>query len=47
MVFDNAFGGTLKYCQYKCSKYCERCDYDMAKVNEKYCCKACYNCAQK
>ncbi len=33
------------YCEYKCSKYCEILDFDMNKVNDKYCCAACYNCA--
>lgn len=35
-----------KYCYYSCSKYCEILDWDMNRVNGKYCCKACYNCVK-
>lgn len=33
------------FCEYECSKYCEIVDLDMGKVNDRFCCKACYNCA--
>lgn len=36
-----------KYCYYSCSKYCERLDWDMNRVNGKYCCNACYNGAKE
>ena len=36
---------SIKYCEYKCSKYCEMLNWDMSKINDKYVCKACYNCA--
>lgn len=35
-------------CEYNCSKYCEIYDIDgMSKLEGKYVCAACYNCAKE